>query len=126
MNAVLVYDGDCGLCTRTQRWLLARTPPARVTARAAQSCTEEELAAFGLHRELLEHAVGWVGSDGAVCYGAPALAAALRATRGWTRALGAALTRPPLAWCAPTVYRLVARYRHLLTPGPARCGLPPR
>ncbi|OLT38861.1 hypothetical protein BJF82_08345 [Kytococcus sp. CUA-901] len=125
--SALLYDPDCGFCTRAAQ-VLARWP---VTCEVAPM-TPDRLAAAGVDAQRADREIPFVDDAGQVSYGAAAIAAALRtADRSaplgrlvW--AAGAALGAPPLAWVAPPVYRLVAEHRHELPGGTAACALPPR
>ena len=115
VSVLLVYDGKCGFCVRSARWIAARLPP---TARVEpwQSLDLEEV---GLSRQQVEAAVWWIGdgSNPQRYRGAEAIGRALIAGRGIWRVVGLALVQPPLLWIARPFYALVAANRHRL-PGP--------
>ncbi|MCZ2804230.1 DUF393 domain-containing protein [Modestobacter sp. VKM Ac-2983] len=118
----LVFDGDCAFCTRCAD-VARRLLPADVQVVPWQFV---DLAEIGVSAERAQTEVLWVGRDGAVTGGAPAVARALRAAgRPWWL-LGAVLAAPPIRWVAPFGYRLVAANRHRLPGGTAACRLPPR
>lgn len=117
----LVFDGDCAFCTRCAD-VARRLLPADVQVVPWQFV---DLAEIGVSAERAQTEVLWVGRDGAVTGGAPAVARALRAAgRPWWL-LGAVLAAPPVRWVAPFGYRLVAANRHRLPGGTAACRLPP-
>ncbi|TYP86823.1 thiol-disulfide oxidoreductase DCC family protein [Blastococcus xanthinilyticus] len=122
----LVFDGDCAFCARCAD-AARRILPADCAVTPWQSF---DLAAVGVTPERAQREVLWVGADGAVTGGAPAVARALRAAAGVWRVLrlvGVLLSLPPVRWVAPPVYRLVAANRHRLPGGAAACRvvLPP-
>ena len=118
----LVFDGDCAFCTRSAD-VARRLLPADVQVVPWQFL---DLTAAGVTAERARSEVLWIGRDGAVLGGAPAVAAGLRAAGlPWSPA-GVVLSVPPLRWIAPLVYRLVAANRHRLPGGTAACRLPPR
>jgi len=120
-SGTLVFDGDCAFCTRSAD-VARRVLPADVQVVPWQFF---DLAAAGLTAGRAQAEVLWIGRDGDVSGGAPAVAAALRAAGAPWSALGVALALPPLRWVAPAVYRLVAANRYRLPGGTAACRLPP-
>ncbi|WP_433544239.1 thiol-disulfide oxidoreductase DCC family protein (plasmid) [Streptomyces sp. CA-294286] len=119
---VLVFDGDCGFCTTSVRFVERRVRPRC----AIVAWQRADLRTLGLTQERAQHEVLWVTPTGTVYGGARAVAKALlSAGRGWSL-LGALLMLPPLRWVAHGVYRLVADNRHRLPGGTAECALPGR
>ena len=116
----LLYDGDCGICTRAARWIAARTGGA-VAPIAADRLDDAALGRLGLTRADTDAASWVVHPDGTLRRGHLAVADALQAAAGWPRLAGRAIAVPPLAWLAIPLYAAVARWRHLL-PGSTRCG----
>ena len=113
---LLVYDGECGFCVRSARWIAARLP-AEARVEPWQSL---ELENFGLCRAEVEAAVWWVDRRGARpgrWRGADAIGRALVASGGAWAIIGRLIICPPLLWLARPVYALVASNRHRL-PGP--------
>jgi predicted DCC family thiol-disulfide oxidoreductase YuxK len=118
----LVFDGDCGFCTTSVRWLehaLPAPPPVSPFQWA-------DLAALGLTAEEAASMVWLISSDddGTVHQygGYLAVSALLRhqPAVGW-RFLGVLLDTLPFSLIADLGYRLVARYRHLLPGGTPAC-----
>ncbi|MGY1705756.1 thiol-disulfide oxidoreductase DCC family protein [Geodermatophilus sp. SYSU D00697] len=117
----LVYDGDCGFCTRAAQ--VARRILPRDCAVTPWQLTD--LASIGVTSERAQREVLWVSRSGRVSGGARAVADALRAAGGPWTLLGVALRVPPLSWVADGVYRLVAANRMRLPGGTAACAVPP-
>lgn len=113
MTGRVVYDADCGFCTRSAHWV--DDDPV-----AWQSL---DLAAVGATQEQADNFVGWLGDGRIRALGAPAIAAALRARGGWRRPLGTILDLPGVRRLAARVYPVVARHRHRLPGGTAACRL---
>lgn len=90
MGGMLIFDGECGFCTRTRDVLAGLDRHHRVSTMPFQSRGVAEAA--GVSREELATAVYWLGDDGSRCSGAHAVNAALACALG---------TRLPL-W----IYRL--------------------
>lgn len=118
----LVYDADCGFCTRSvrfiERWVDRRQ---RYDVRPWQSL---DLAAVGLTAQDCDEAAQFITADGRVLSGHPAIASA--ATHGapvW-RPAGHLLMAPGISWVAAKAYRWVAAHRHQLPGGTAACARP--
>ena len=109
----IVYDADCGFCTRSARWVDA-DPVA---------WQDLDLGSVGATRAEAEAFAGWLEDGRIRALGAPAIAAALRARGGWTRPLGHALDLPGVRRLAAVVYRFVAAHRHRLPGGTDACRL---
>lgn len=131
----LLYDPDCGFCTRSAQ-LLARWP---VTCRI-EPMTPARLAELAVDPARAAAEIPFVHATGEVAYGAAGIAAALRTSRadrsaptGRLRAVAAALLRlagrilasPGIAPVAARVYRWVAEHRHELPGGTVACALAP-
>jgi predicted DCC family thiol-disulfide oxidoreductase YuxK len=117
---VLVYDGECGFCTRAVRWALRL--PAEMDVIAWQ---EADLPTLGLSRVAAAGTVQWVDIDNGAQSGHRAVAALLRASgRPWSW-LGRAMLLPGASWLGAQVYRLVSANRHRLPGGTPACALPP-
>lgn len=113
----LLYDADCGFCSRSASWLVASGVPG---VRSMQSL---DLAALGVDAVRAGREIPAVLADGRVVYGARAIGEALRFGPWWLRGAGW-LIRRPLAWPADLVYRFVSRFRHRLPGGTGESRLP--
>ncbi|MBM3674360.1 MAG: DUF393 domain-containing protein [Actinobacteria bacterium] len=117
---VLVYDGDCGFCTRSARWISHRwADPAAIVA--WQELGADGLRELGLSEAQVTDAAWWVGADGHPRRGHRAIAAAMAHATGWARIAGRLLAAPPLSWLGTVVYPLIARYRHRMPGGSPSC-----
>lgn len=111
---VLVYDGECGFCSASARWIAAQwSRPADM--RAYQQLGAEGLAALGLTMREAQSAAWWVGADGRRWRGHLAVAHALMQAHGWRRLAGRVIATKVMYVPAALGYALVARYRHLLS-----------
>ncbi len=122
---VLVYDGDCGMCTRLAGFAVSRLrprPPRRTFAVAAWQ--HLDLASFGLTAQQCDQAVQWVDERGDTVAAQDAVARALLASRPWWRPVGALLLVPGLHALAGWGYRWVARNRHRFPGGTPACSMP--
>jgi len=117
---VLIYDGDCGFCTTSARWIQRRLP-ADVAVVAWQSL--DDLPAWGLTVDDVNVAAWWVEPPGSPLGGHLAIGAALRRGRRLWPLVGRALLAPPLRWIGGPVYRWVARNRYRLPGATAACRL---
>lgn len=116
----LLYDPDCGFCTRSANWLVARGMRATATPLGPWA------AALGVDLERGQREVPFVRPDGRITWGARAIADGLATCRGPLRFLGGILALAPIQALARPVYRWVAEHRHELPGGTAQCKLPPR
>lgn len=118
---LVVFDGDCGFCTRSIEWgrrRIARMPAAVPYQRA-------DLVALGLTVEACRTAVQFVDAAGRVSAGERAVAGLLRSAGLPWSPIGAVLSAPGIRPVAGLVYRWVARNRHRLPGASDACALPP-
>lgn len=119
---VLVYDGDCGFCTTSIRFVERRIP----TSAEIVAFQFTDLDALGTTRERAAHEALWVDRNGHVFGGAQAAAKLLMDAGGPWWPLGAIARIPPFRWMAHGLYRLIAGNRYRMPGGTAACALPPR
>jgi len=117
---MLLYDADCGFCTRSAR--LARRLPLRTEVRALQSV---DLDTAHVCPERAAAEIPFVDSDGSVAYGHAAVAGALRTGPLPLRLLGHALVSRPVDPVAAAAYRWIAGHRHQLPGSSAACAVVP-
>ena len=117
---MLVYDGDCGFCTTSARWIQRRLPDD-VDVVAWQSI--DDLSTIGLTVDDVMTAAWWVVPGAPPERGHLAIAASLRAVGGAWGVAGRALALPPLRWLGRPVYALVARYRYRLPGATEACRI---
>ncbi|GAA3732981.1 thiol-disulfide oxidoreductase DCC family protein [Salinactinospora qingdaonensis] len=115
----LIYDGDCGFCTRSARQV--ERLPVRVRLAPWQT---SDLAALGIPEERARREVVWVERPGPVRGGAAAVAELFKHCRGPWRLVGIAMTLPLIRTLAAWVYRLAAQNRHRLPGSTPACQLP--
>jgi predicted DCC family thiol-disulfide oxidoreductase YuxK len=104
----LVYDGDCGFCTATARWVERRLSDDYRVIPSQQA----ELAALGLSQEDVARSAWWIGPDGTRWDDHRSIAAALKAMGAPWAAVGRLMTLGPINPLARSVYRLVANNRY--------------
>ncbi|WTW93247.1 DUF393 domain-containing protein [Streptomycetaceae bacterium NBC_01309] len=118
---VLVFDGDCGFCTKSvevmERWI---DPDIEITA-----WQFADLGELGVTEERASHEVLWVTPTGDVYGGAEAVAKMLAYRRGVWTVPGAVMQIPPVNLLAAKAYRLIADNRYKLPGGTPACALPP-
>ncbi len=117
---VLIYDGDCGFCTRSVR--LVERLPVEVRIVAWQ---DADLTALGTTEVRAQHEVLWVGVDGRVSGGAEAVAALLKHARFPWPLPGWIMSAPLVSTVADRVYRWVADNRYRMPGATPACQLPP-
>ncbi|MFY1631886.1 DCC1-like thiol-disulfide oxidoreductase family protein [Solwaraspora sp. WMMB335] len=121
-RGTFVYDGDCAFCTMCVRFIERRVPHRAEVVPWQWS----DLGVLGLTREQALAAVQWVpaGAVGSAGAGPVAIAALLRTSNPFWRAVGAVLALPPVTALAWPVYRWIADNRHRLPGGTAACAVP--
>lgn len=124
-TGLLIFDGDCGFCTSSARWVAKRWVPGP-KAVAWQHLGAEGLAELGLTVEQAREAAWWVDGTGRLFAGHRAVAMSLAACTGWERTAGLLISRPPLSPLAAVIYRLVTRYRYRLPGGTPACRVTDR
>jgi predicted DCC family thiol-disulfide oxidoreductase YuxK len=107
----IVYDADCGFCTRSARWVDEHPV-------AWQSL---DLDTVGATREQSESYVGWLVDGRVRALGAPAIAACLRARGGLSRPIGWLMDVPVVRGLAAVVYKIVSANRYRLPGGTDAC-----
>jgi predicted DCC family thiol-disulfide oxidoreductase YuxK len=117
---LLIYDGDCGFCTRSAR--VAARLPVRMRVRPWQ---EVDLASLGTDEQRARHEVLWVSTSGRVSGGAAAVADLLKCCRAPWSLLGRVMSAPLVRGLAERVYRWVADNRYRLPGATPACELPP-
>jgi predicted DCC family thiol-disulfide oxidoreductase YuxK len=105
----ILYDGDCGLCTRTKQWIMQQTPLVKIEMIDAGSA-EAKSRFFGLRQG--ELAV--IGNTGEVWLGNQAWLVCLWALRDY-RALSLRLKSPLLLSLARQAFDVVSRNRSALS-----------
>jgi predicted DCC family thiol-disulfide oxidoreductase YuxK len=116
---VLVYDGECGFCTSSARFVERHIP----TGADIVPSQATDLDALGTTRQRAAREVLWVDRQGRVCGGARAAAGLLRDAGGRWALIGWLLGLPPFSWAVMVAYRIVAANRHRLPGGTHACGV---
>lgn len=119
---VLVYDGDCGICTKLSGVARRFVMPARGTVAAS---SDLDLGHYGLTTEQCLEALQFVDRHGRVHAAQDAVARLLLAGAPWWKPLGGLLLLPGVNAVAGVAYRWVARNRYRLPGASAACALPP-
>jgi predicted DCC family thiol-disulfide oxidoreductase YuxK len=109
----LVFDGDCGFCTRTAMALARRFPVVEDLVPWQRA----DLRWLGVTLGEARRSVQWVEPSGRVYPGAAAVARVLVRTGGGWAVVGRLMAVPPGSWVAAVVYRLIARNRHRMPGG---------
>lgn len=108
----LLYDPDCGFCTRAAGWLGRFGVTCEIAAGYPAT-----LAALSVDPARAGREIPFVHDDGTVTWGAAAIADALATGRPAARLASFALGAPGLRRLARAAYRLVANNRHRLPGG---------
>ena len=118
---VLVYDGDCGICTKLSRVARRFVMPRRGTVAASYDL---DLAFYGLTEADCVEALQFVDARGRVHAAQDAVARLLLAGAPWWKPFGAVLLLPGVNALAGVGYRWVARNRYRLPGSTAACAMP--
>ncbi|MDQ3294829.1 MAG: DUF393 domain-containing protein, partial [Actinomycetota bacterium] len=106
---VLVFDGDCGICTKSAKWVRRHLRPgSTISVEPSQSL---DLDALGLSATDVADAAWFVDEHGRRHRGHRAVAVVLRRIGGRWGVLGRILTLPVISWLAAFAYAWVARNR---------------
>ena len=117
---VILFDGECGICTRLAHWLRQRDRSGRLLVIPNQR--PGTLRRFGVSREQADQAVWLIDlAEDRRLRAAAAINRAMLELRGGWPWVGRMLALPPLLWLEQVVYRLVASQRGRL----ARWGIQP-
>jgi predicted DCC family thiol-disulfide oxidoreductase YuxK len=121
-HPVLVFDADCGFCTRCVEFIKRKLP----TSAEVISSQSADLASYGTTEERASREVLWVAPSGRVDGGAQAIARLLIDCGGLYAFAGMLLRTPPIRWMAHPVYRWIANNRQKMPGGTAACAIPTR
>jgi len=127
---VLFFDGECGLCNRSVRFLLRMDRHGRLKFAPLQSdLAQAYLRQHGLPTEDFDSMVlvpEWSRRDlPEYTLRTTAVAAALKCCGGFANAMGTVLGWVPASW-RDAVYKLVARWRYRLWGKWQTCPMPKR
>ncbi len=116
---LLLYDADCGFCTR-----VAGLAPRMGLAVRVRPLQDEDLASLGVDVERATRELPFVGTRGGVSYGHQAVARALMTGGLWWRTVGRLVGSRPARRPMSAIYHWVARHRGSLPGSTAACALP--
>ena len=111
----LIFDGDCGFCTMTSKWIDERV--------AAQVVPWQniELEAVGLTVDDVTNAAFWIDHEGNSHRGELAIAKALQAAGLPWSIIGRSIETLPGRWLARIAYSWVAANRYRLPGSTGAC-----
>jgi predicted DCC family thiol-disulfide oxidoreductase YuxK len=118
-HPVLIFDADCGFCTRCVD-VLKRLPHGA----DVQAFQFTDLAGFGTTEARAQREVLWVDANGRISGGAQAIARLLVNSGGVYALAGWVMRTPPVRWVAAGVYKLIAKNRQRMPGGTAACAIP--
>lgn len=119
---VLIYDGDCGFCTRTANLVKRLNVHNRFDVLPSQ--TPGLLAQSGLIEQQAMEAAWYVAADGRLHRGAAAMNAALNALGGLYRVASWVYQVPGLRQLEDVAYAWVARNRYRMPGSTDACQIP--
>ena len=119
-RGLLIYDGECGFCSRTAAWLRRRMPEG---FEIQPSQRIEHLDELGLDRVEVHEAAYWIDPDGRKHRGHLAIIRALEASGGVLGFVSRTGKVWPVEPLASWLYDVVARNRHRLPGASDHCHL---
>ena len=120
---ILIFDGDCGICTSWANWVSRHWTIEEPTILAWQKLDTGGLAQLGLSMTDVTSAAWWVDSHRKLFGADLAIGQALRACGYPWRLVGIMLLTLPVRWFGKCWYPLLARYRHRLPGGTPACRI---
>ena len=117
----LVFDADCGVCTRLAGFARQRLPD---DAEVIGWQFVDDLDALGLDLDDVAASSWWISADGTRRGGAAGVASALRSMSGPWSVLGRTLELPGIRQAATALYPVIARHRHRLPGASDSCRIP--
>lgn len=118
-QGTLVFDGDCGFCTTSAKWIEGRLNDG-VRVEMWQAL---DLESLGLTVDDVTTAAYFVDPDGTLHRGHAGIGRSLEHMALPFRPAGWVMQRPPVSWIAAPVYRLVAKYRYRLPGATDACRI---
>ncbi len=110
---VLLFDGKCGICTRTARWVRQRDKDGAILTIPNQA--PEWRSRFSIKPEDAEHRVYAIDAAGRTFAGAAVVNRVLEELGGRLAVVGRLYRFPPVALIENAIYSVIARYRGLLS-----------
>lgn len=119
-RSVLVYDGDCGFCTTSARWVESNVLPPGGSVAPWQSL---DLEAFGLSEDDVTTASWWVDPQGGTHRGERGIAQLLVDRGGMWSLLGRIALMPPIIALLGVLYGIISKNRYRLPGATDACRL---
>ncbi|WP_442859202.1 thiol-disulfide oxidoreductase DCC family protein [Arthrobacter sp. CAN_A214] len=119
LDHTLIYDADCGFCTRSAKWL-GRS--GRVSIKPWRGV--RDLTVLGLNEQMVSEAAFWVNGDKVAGRGEVAIARALIRRGGAWAIAGRIILVPGVRQICASGYAVIAKNRHAMPGGTASCKLP--
>ncbi|MEM7142462.1 MAG: DUF393 domain-containing protein [Actinomycetota bacterium] len=113
---MLVFDGDCGFCTSSARWIERRLPDD-IAVVPWQSL---DLVELGLTEEQVTTAAYWIDHTGAH-RGHRGIGRSLIAAGGGWKVAGWTIIIPPVSLLARPIYAVIAKNRHVFPGATEAC-----
>lgn len=114
---LLIFDGDCGFCTKTAQWAGRHLGDSAVV----DAWQFLNLPSIGLTENDVSSAAWWRDVEGNLYRGHRAVGKALVTCGGAWKIPGWLCLVPPTSWGAALGYRVVAKYRYRLPGGTPAC-----
>ena len=106
-NKLVIFDGDCGICTKTAEWIEQKDKDDKLTVKPFQIL---DLDKYDLELEQVQTSVYFI-SEGKKFRKARAVYEILKQLPGFWGFLGTAASNSFIAWISNPFYVLIARNR---------------
>jgi predicted DCC family thiol-disulfide oxidoreductase YuxK len=118
-TSTLVYDGDCGFCTKSAKWILARSRSLEIV----QWQAIKDLSSLGLTVQQVQTRAYFVRKNAVVAAGPIAIAESLKlCTKPWSY-VGAFIKLPLISSASQLAYKSIARNRHKMPGSTDSCEI---
>jgi predicted DCC family thiol-disulfide oxidoreductase YuxK len=125
--AIVIYDGECGVCNTSREWAEARDRARRLTFVPFQHIDPQVLSP-GLNRTMIRRMAWLIAPDGRRYGGARCIYETLKRLPGVWGVIGWLGANPVISLIAEPFYRVFAANRHRVSAmlGLTECAVPPR
>jgi len=117
-SGLLIFDGDCGFCTKTARLFGDFAGDAAEVA-PWQALNLDD---YGLTKQDCATAAFWV-QDGVAYRAVDGFAKGLQVCKQPWPVVGKIMSVPPVSWVAKAIYPIVAKYRYRLPGSTDACRI---
>jgi len=115
----LIFDGDCGFCTRSVHWLIGRGGQFEYLPWQ----NFEDLDSLGITLDMVHNSAVFVTRSGDLALGSNAIGEAMKRCGGSISILGRFINLSYVSFFAQSFYRIIAKNRGRLPGSDGTCGI---